>query len=65
LKAVEKSRNRVLAEFVFATQLGQAAGMIRSDLAPDDPARLVTALVDGFLFQTLAEHVRSLRRRTS
>ena len=60
LREVEEARDRTFTEFVFAVQLGQAAGALRRDAVPRDIARVVTALVDGYLFQILVERVSAV-----
>jgi AcrR family transcriptional regulator len=52
-----EARERAFAEFVIAVQLGQATGALRSRWSPHDGARVLTSLVDGYLYQTQVERV--------
>ena len=54
---VSDARDRAFVEFMIAVQLGQAAGALRTRWAARDAARVLTAVVDGYLFQTLVERV--------
>jgi AcrR family transcriptional regulator len=52
-----EERDQAFAELVIAVQLGQAAGSLKGQWPPRDVARVLTSLVDGYLFQTMAERV--------
>jgi AcrR family transcriptional regulator len=54
---VNDARDRAFVELIIAVQLGQAAGSLRTRWAARDVARVLTSLVDGYLFQTLVERV--------
>jgi AcrR family transcriptional regulator len=55
-QATERARHRVFDEFVLAVQDAQRVGAVR-DVSTALAAHVVTTLTDGFLFQTLEEHV--------
>jgi hypothetical protein len=57
LLETEMARDRAFAELVIAVQLGQAAGVMRPERSAKNIARVLTSLVDGFLFQTVFERV--------
>jgi Tetracyclin repressor-like, C-terminal domain len=54
-QAARRARDNVFVEFVTAVGEAQAAGEIKS-IAPNIAARVLTAVVDGYLFQTLDEN---------
>jgi AcrR family transcriptional regulator len=54
------ARDNAFAEFVTAVRDAQTAGAVKS-MAPDIAAQALTAIVDGYLFQTLGENVDSTK----
>jgi AcrR family transcriptional regulator len=52
-----KARNKAFEVFVRAVRQLIRSGELRRACAPADVARMVTALVDGYLFQTFDENV--------
>lgn len=54
---MEAARDQAFSEFVFAVELGQAAGNLRKQTSAHDIGRVLTGLVDGYLFHTLVERV--------
>jgi AcrR family transcriptional regulator len=62
LRKAEAARDHAFSEIAMAAQLGQAAGAVAANYGARDVARLMTAVVDGYLFQTLFEHVEAPRR---
>ncbi len=57
VEAAVDARNDAFAEFVYAVQDITRAGHVRRGLQAADVARMITALVDGYLFQVLDEQV--------
>ena len=57
LRDAEAARDRAFAELVIAVQLGQAGGGLSSKHISTDVVRVLTSLVDGYLFQTLFERI--------
>jgi AcrR family transcriptional regulator len=55
-KAAERARNKAFGVFVNAIEHGQRLGILKEG-NPNFAARLVTSLVDGYLFQVIEEHV--------
>ena len=57
LREVNSARDGAFLELLFAVQLGQASGSLRKRWETYAVARVLTSLVDGYLFQTLVERV--------
>jgi AcrR family transcriptional regulator len=57
IQAARDARDQAFAEFKRAVQEAQDADALGKDTSPDVAAQILTALVDGFLFQSLEENV--------